>query len=93
MRFHSCFYSTNYNEYFVDYSLDGSLSTSNSLMFTPSTSAILDSIVRSGWIVLVHHLETVALSRPTWFANHFPVLPVSARTAFIRFIRSICQLN
>lgn len=56
---------------------------------TPSNTAISESVYKSGWEVLVHHLETVTGSLPSCSASHLPVWPVSAKTAFILF--SFCR--
>lgn len=48
-------------------------------------SEIFCNVYKSGWEVLVHHLETVTGSLPNCSASHLPVWPVSANTAFILF--------
>lgn len=58
---------------------------SKSLMLMLISSAILERVYKSGWEVLVHHLETVTGSLPNCSASHLPVCPVSANTAFILF--------
>lgn len=50
-----------------------------------NNSAIVLIVYKSGWEVLVHHLETVTGSLPNCSASHLPVWPVSANTAFILF--------
>ncbi len=50
-----------------------------------NSSEISFKVYKSGWEVLVHHLETVAGSLSNCSASHLPVCPVSANTAFIRF--------
>lgn len=50
------------------------------------TVEIFCRVYRSGWVVLVHHFETVTGSLPNCSASHLPVCPVSASTAFIRLI-------
>lgn len=50
------------------------------------TVEIFCRVYRSGWVVLVHHFETVTGSLPNCSASHLPVCPVSASTAFILLI-------
>ena len=50
------------------------------------TVEIFCRVYRSGWVVLVHHFDTVTGSLPNCSASHLPVCPVSASTAFIRLI-------
>lgn len=38
---------------------------------------------KSGWVVFVHHLETVAGFTPSSLDSHLPVLLCSVRTTFI----------
>lgn len=56
-----------------------------SLTWTFKIEDISFNVYKSGWEVLVHHLETVTGPLPNCSASHFPVCPVSANTAFIRF--------
>lgn len=58
-------------------------------MSTSSNSATRVKVYRSGWLVLVHHFDTVAGSLSSCSASHLLVRSVSANTALIRFIRSI----
>ena len=50
------------------------------------TVEIFCRVYRSGWVVLVHHFDTVTGSLPNCSASHLPVCPVSASTAFILLI-------
>lgn len=59
---------------------------SNERMGVLRTVEIFCRVYRSGWVVLVHHFETVTGSLPNCSASHLPVCPVSASTAFIRLI-------
>ena len=57
----------------------------NTLVSTFKIRDISYNVCKSGWEVLVHHLETVTGSLPNCSASHLPVWPVSAKTAFILF--------
>lgn len=54
-------------------------------MFSDRTSEISFNVYKSGWEVLVHHLEMDMVALPNFSASHLPVEPVSANAAFIRF--------
>ena len=54
-------------------------------MSTFNNSEIFDKVCKSGWVVLVHHFETVTGSRPICLANHRFVLPASANVPLILF--------
>ena len=50
-----------------------------------NNSAFFFNVYKSGWVVFVHHLETVAGFTPSSSDSHFPVLLCSVRTTFILF--------
>lgn len=54
-------------------------------MSTLRASAILARVCKSGWLVFVHHLETVTGSLPTCSASYRFVLPASAKAPLILF--------
>ena len=58
-------------------------------MSTSRTLAIFVKVSMLGWLVLVHHLETVASSLPSCSANHLLVRFVSASTTLRRFMSLI----
>ena len=61
------------------------LLTSNSRTSISSASAIFERVDKSGCEVLVHHLETVTGSLPTFSASQIFVLPASANAPLILF--------
>lgn len=56
-----------------------------------SSFAILSSVCKSGWLTLVHHLETVEGFLPSSSASHLLVYFFSTRTILNRFKSSIIQ--
>lgn len=56
-----------------------------------SNDAILYSVCKSGWLTLVHHLETVEGFLPSSSASHLLVFFFSTRTILSRFKSSIIQ--
>lgn len=54
-------------------------------MSTSSSSEISANVFKSGWILLVHHFDTVAWSFPNCSASHLFVFWCSTSTTFSRF--------
>lgn len=57
----------------------------SSLFSHPSSSAILSSVGKVGWVMLLHHFDTVTGVTPSCPASHTPVLSFSTSTSFKRF--------
>lgn len=64
-----------------------------SLGSTSSMSAILSSVCNDGWVVLLHHFESVTGETPSSCANHFAVLFFSTKTSFNLFKSLLSMIN
>lgn len=58
---------------------------------TSNKSAIVFKVYKSGWLTLVHHLDTVEGFLPNSSASHLLVFFFSTRTTLRRFKSSIIQ--
>ena len=65
----------------------------NSRFSHPSNSAIRSKVGSVGWVMLLHHLETVTGETPNSSASHTPVLFFSTKTTFNRFKSLLTMFN
>ena len=56
-------------------------------------SAILSSVCSDGWVVLLHHFDSVTGETPSSCANHFAVLFFSTKTSFNLFKSLLSMIN
>ena len=56
-----------------------------------NNSAILSIVGRVGWVILLHHFDTVTYDTPSCSASQVPVFFFSTRTSFRRF-KSLCSM-
>lgn len=66
---------------------------SKSLMSTSRSLAIAKKVSMLGWVVLVHHFDTVAGSFPSVSANHLLVFSFSTKTTLSLFTLAIKTHN
>ena len=65
----------------------------NSRFSHPSNSAIRSKVGSVGWVMLLHHFETVTGETPNSSASHTPVLFFSTKTTFNRFKSLLTMFN